>query len=289
MNLGDLVVRKSYGGDVLFRIEQLARSFVMLKGIQYRLLADAPLHDIQAVQDMRISHKLAESEARVLDRLTESVRAQRERIWRQSAASPASGRRQQAFFDMPGKILHLDGDANYLRKSMAVYGKLNIPAEGMYVTETNMPTLLQRLLPQVRPDVVVVTGHDGMLKQREPLDPSDLNSYKNSAHFVQSVQIARQYERDRDGLVVVAGACQSHFEALLQAGANFASSPGRILIHALDPVAVAAKAAFTSVKETVNLPDVIHQTVSGVKGMGGIETKGTHRLGYPHLQSTADA
>ena len=34
-------------------------------------------------------------------------------------------------------------------------------------------------------------------------------------------------------LIIVAGACQSHFEALLQAGANFASSPGSVLIHAL--------------------------------------------------------
>ena len=43
-----------------------------------------------------------------------------------------------------------------------------------------------------------------------------------------------------------AGACQSHFEALIRAGANFASSPSRINIHALDPVYVVGKISFTS-------------------------------------------
>ena len=38
-----------------------------------------------------------------------------------------------------------------------------------------------------------------------------------------------------DQLVIFAGACQSHFESLIQAGANFASSPSRVNIHALRP------------------------------------------------------
>jgi len=97
------------------------------------------------------------------------------------------------------------------------------------------------------------------------------------------VRVARAYERNRDSLTVVAGACQSHFEALLQAGANFASSPSRILIHALDPVYIAAKAAYTPVAETVNIYDVITHTVSGLKGLGGIETKGNFRMGLPRI------
>src|SRR5690606_23450113 len=102
--------------------------------------------------------------------------------------------------------------------------------------------------------------------------------------FVNAVKIARQYERNRDALAVIAGACQSHFEALLQAGANFASSPARILIHYLDPVYVAAKVAFTSIRDTVNIYSVIRHTVSGLDGLGGIETKGSHRVGLPRLE-----
>ncbi|WP_039785206.1 sporulation peptidase YabG, partial [Paenibacillus riograndensis] len=81
------------------------------------------------------------------------------------------------------------------------------------------------------------------------------------------------------------GPCQSHFEALLGAGANFASSPGRILIHALDPVYIAAKASFTSIRDSVSLGDVLNNTISGSQGMGGIETRGSFRIGMPRLQN----
>lgn len=42
MNLGDLVVRKSYGGDVTFRVENIVQSGAVIKGTEFRLLADAP-------------------------------------------------------------------------------------------------------------------------------------------------------------------------------------------------------------------------------------------------------
>src|SRR5690606_35734653 len=110
-----------------------------------------------------------------------------------------------------------------------------------------------------------------------------LDSYKNSLHFIRAVRVARQYERNRDSLSIVAGACQSHFEALLQAGANFASSPGRVMIHALDPVQIASRISYTSIRDTVDMEDIIKHTVSGLKGIGGIESKGSYRVGLPLL------
>jgi spore coat assembly protein len=147
-----------------------------------------------------------------------------------------------------------------------------------------MPEALYRLLPKVKPDILVITGHDGLLKQKQ--DFHDLANYKNSSNFVQAVGIARHFERNRDALTIIAGACQSHFEALLQEGANFASSPARVLIHALDPLYIAAKAAFTSVRETMNVVDVLEGTHSGMQGVGGIETRGSYRRGLPRLQLT---
>ncbi|MNP19603.1 Sporulation-specific protease YabG [compost metagenome] len=148
-----------------------------------------------------------------------------------------------------------------------------------------MADALYRLLPQVQPDIVVITGHDGVLKHRQNRDRDlySLGSYKNSQNFVAAIQVARQYERHLDSLTIIAGACQSHFEALLLAGANFASSPGRILIHALDPVYVAAKASFTSIRETINMNDVLSNTISGSQGVGGIESRGSYRMGLPRL------
>src|SRR5690554_5033742 len=164
---------------------------------------------------------------------------------------------------------------------MEIYSELNIPAEGHHMREAMMPDAVAQLLPAVRPDILIVTGHDGLIKMREGYDKSYIGSYKNSANFMNAVKVARQYERNRDTLTVIAGACQSHFEALLQAGANFASSPARILIHALDPVYIAATMAYTSIRGTVNIYEVIRHTVSGIDGLGGIETRGSYRISVP--------
>jgi len=266
MKLGDFVVRKSYGKDVVFRIQELQGKVAVLKGVHFRLLADSPIDDLEEAEpepeeEMRGFPLLKQTKERLLGR----------------------AKTEEPFFEVPGTILHLDGDHSYLKKSIAVYNELHIPAEGYHLKESEMPEALRYLLPQVQPDIVVVTGHDGILKHRFDGDKQNIQNYKNSVHFVQAVRAARAYERNRDAMTIVAGACQSHFEALLQAGANFASSPSRILIHALDPVYVAAKAAYTSVKDTVNIFDVITHTVSGLKGLGGIETRGNFRVGLPRV------
>ncbi|ANY73613.1 sporulation peptidase YabG [Paenibacillus ihbetae] len=286
MNLGDLVVRKSYGGDVTFRVEGLRHNLIVIKGTEFRLLADAPADDLIQVPHPAVSERTKQAQIKANETLESLKKRRQEDSERQLASLRNNGGPQAAkgYFDVPGKVLHLDGDPQYLKKSMALYNQLRVPAEGHYVNESAMADTLYRLLPRVRPDIVVITGHDGVLKRRQPYDLYSLDSYKNSHNFVSAIQVARQYERNLDTLVIVAGACQSHFEALLQAGANFASSPGRILIHALDPVYVAAKTAYTSVRETVNINDVIHHTISGSQGVGGIETRGSYRIGLPSLQ-----
>lgn len=285
-NLGDLVVRKSYGGDVTFRIERIERSEAIIKGTEFRLLADAPLNDLVKVdpaspgeKTQRVRIKATESLKRLTQDREELTERNRTTIGR---AYYTQG--EPAYFEVPGKVLHLDGDERYLQKSLSLYEKLRVPAQGYYVTEAQMAQTLYRLLPVVKPDIVVLTGHDGVLKSRPSGDLYQLASYKNSRHFVEAIGRAREYERNFDTLTIVAGACQSHFEALLQAGANFASSPGRVLIHALDPVYIAAKAALTSIRETIQITDVLNHTISGAQGVGGIETRGSYRIGLPKLQ-----
>ncbi|MEF3306537.1 sporulation peptidase YabG [Paenibacillus sp. GYB003] len=282
MKQGELVVRKSYGGDVIFKIAALEGSRAVLKGVDFRLLADSPLADLQpagGLQPLRQQY----SQMKVNESLRELAKF---RMWQREKRQTELGGAEpipHAYFELPGKVLHLDGDPTYLRKSMALYGEFRVPAEGYFVAEPNMAHALYRLLPQVRPDIVVITGHDGILKHIKNRDMNDLSSYKNSHNFVNAIHTARQYERDMDSLTIVAGACQSHFEALLKAGANFASSPARVLIHALDPSCIAIKTAFTSVRETVNIADVIRNTISGFDGVGGVETRGSYRLGLPKL------
>ncbi|WP_151737897.1 sporulation peptidase YabG [Paenibacillus tengchongensis] len=288
MNLGDLVIRKSYGGDVTFRIENMLRHGAVIKGTEFRLLADAPLEDLIQVPPTRVTERGEQARIKANESLSR-LRKDRQEISQRSGESvlgtwPQSAK-EAAYFEVPGKVLHLDGDSLYLNKSLSLYEQLRIPAEGHHVHESKMAETLYRLLPRVRPDIVVITGHDGVLKQPHTYDLYNISSYKNSQNFVAAIQVAREYERNFDTLTIVAGACQSHFEALLSAGANFASSPGRILIHALDPVYIAAKAAFTSIRDTVNLGDVLNHTISGSQGMGGIETRGSFRIGMPRLQN----
>ncbi|NBD28103.1 sporulation peptidase YabG [Paenibacillus glycinis] len=279
MMQGDLVVRKSYGGDVLFRVATIDQQTAVLKGTDYRLLADAPIVDLSVVKDgdlpvaiRQARLKAGESTQRMQEERQQQI-LQRELLRAQNQSQP--------YFDVPGKVLHLDGDSNYMKKSMQLYTQMRVPAHGLFVHESQMAEAVYRLLPQIKPDIIVITGHDGVLKNREQNDLNDLMSYKNSQNFVDAVQIARDYEKNRDSLVIVAGACQSHYEALLKSGSNFASSPGRVLIHALDPVYVAIKASYTPIRETINLPDVIHGTISGIDGVGGIETYGKYRVGLP--------
>lgn len=287
MNRGDYVVRQSYGGDIVFRVEELTRERVLLRGVLTRLMADSPITDLRRVDvvpEEEQGDQAYRSQA-CCERLKQFCGRQVERMAIQLEEPPAEADVSAEFFDVPGKVLHLDGDPNYLRKSMKRYGELRVPAVGHYVQESMMADALQTLLPQVRPDILVITGHDGLIKHH--VNRQSLLSYKNSHHFVRAVQVARNYERHRDVLTIVAGACQSHFEALLAAGANFASSPGRILIHALDPVYIACKVSYTSIRSSVDMQDIVKHTVSGLKGMGGIETLGSYRLGLPKLPAKA--
>lgn len=284
MKQGELVVRKSYGGDVIFRIDAIEMQRAVLKGVDFRLLADSPIMDLLPVTEARPLQQQY-SQMKVNESLRELARyrlAQREK-----QQADLGTHASHSYFELPGKVLHLDGDPTYLRKSMALYGEFHVTAEGYYVAESQMTQALYRLLPRVQPDIVVITGHDGILKHLKERDVNSLSSYKNSHHFVNAIRMARQYERNRDALTVIAGACQSHFEALLQAGANFASSPARVLIHALDPACIAIKTAYTSVRQTVDIVDVIRNTVSGFDGVGGVETRGSYRIGLPKIKQPA--
>lgn len=270
-----------------FRVESIQRNEAMIKGTEFRLLADAPLHDLVKVDPASPSEKARRARIKATESLKRLHRDRQEQTERNQASlgNPLwYAQNEPSYFEVPGKVLHLDGDERYLKKSLELYEKLRVPVHGYYVAESQMASVLYRLLPSIHPDIVVITGHDGVLKNRPHADLYNLTSYKNSSHFVEAVQTARQYERNFDALTVVAGACQSHFEALLQAGANFASSPSRVLIHALDPVYIAAKISFTSIRDTISMMDVLNNTISGTQGVGGIETRGSYRIGLPKLK-----
>ena len=73
---------------------------------------------------------------------------------------------------------------------------------------------------------------------RKNRDFNNINNYRNSRYFIETVKRARKYKNGKE-LAIFAGACQSYYEGIILAGANFASSPGRILIDFKDPLIVA--------------------------------------------------
>lgn len=111
----------------------------------------------------------------------------------------------------------------------------------------------------------------------------NINNYKNSRYYIESVLEARRYEHSLDNLVIFAGACQSYYEAIISAGANFASAPKRVLIDMLDPIIVAQTVAYTPVDKFAPLAGILSNTREGLKGIGGVQTRGQYREGMPGI------
>ena len=75
------------------------------------------------------------------------------------------------------------------------------------------------------------------------------------------------------------GACQSYFEAIISAGANFASSPARILIDFLDPLVIAEKIALTDEYRYITIDDIAKELRDGKSGVSGIGANGKMKKG----------
>ncbi|MFV8829722.1 sporulation peptidase YabG [Alkalihalobacterium sp. APHAB7] len=279
LKVGQIVGRKSYQCDILFRISSINDNVAELYGEDVRLVADAPIDDLVAIsedehRERRKKEKEKEDNCYYLFRQDSRVIKKRGDYEATSGYST-----EPSYFEIRGRVLHIDGDSMYLRKCMELYEKLGVPVYGVHVVEKEMPQQIDSLLEMVRPDILVVTGHDAYLKTRG--NQKDIKGYRHSKYFAETVRIARKRVPSLDDLVIFAGACQSHFETLIKAGANYASSPDRINIHALDPVYIVAKISLTPFMDQVNVWDVLKNTITGERGLGGIETKGFMRRGMP--------
>ena len=286
MSIGiqDLVGRRTYGCDVLFRVIQIkeedGKKIAILYGEDIRLMADAPFDDLVKMNAQERNEYSLRNE-KLIQHSLKLFTQDRQLIEHKRKYEISDGYRQQAdYFQMPGKVLHLDGDPSYLKKCMDAYEKIGIPVQGLYCNEKEMPVRIVSLIEAYRPDILVITGHDAYTKSKGKI--MDINAYRHSWYFVEAVKEARKKIPQLDQLVIFAGAWQSHFESLISAGANFASSPSRVNIHALDPVYIVAKISFTPFMERIHVWDVLRNTLTGEKGVGGIETKGVLRTGMPY-------
>lgn len=265
--IGDVVVRKSYGGDIHFKVYDIStrrdgKRVCSLKGLLYRIEADS-IEDDLIVQDPKTVYR--EIEKSLLST----------GISRSTENTSFYSRFLNMMRGTSGRILHIDSSKEFLDMCLDFYGKNRLKVTGKVIPESNQPSRIRSLLESTKADILIVTGHDGIKKDAGKLNSID--SYRNSRYYIQSVKEARKYEPDKEKLCIFAGACQSYFEAIMDAGANFASSPGRILIHALDPGKVGDRVALTESKRMVTPEKIATLTQSGLKGIGGINTRGHYK------------
>ncbi|MDR3584370.1 MAG: sporulation peptidase YabG [Desulfosporosinus sp.] len=271
--VGDIVARLSHQQDLFFNIDQIhannnGKRSVILKGLNLRLLADAPVSDLVAKSSVEVTNYEREDNKMIylkLHRLTCQRKVDQDD--------------QREFFEIPGRVLQIDGDQDYLNQCIKMYRQMGIEAKGICKSETEQPKVIRKILQENPTDILVLTGHDGFISGKR--DFHSMDSYRSSRYFVESVLEARRFQHNRDALVIFAGACQSNYEAILSAGANFASSPKRMLIHAFDPVFIVERIAFTPTDQIVSVKDILMHTITGTDGVGGVETRGQMRRGYP--------
>ena len=161
---------------------------------------------------------------------------------------------------------------------MKYYKSNNLFAIGKVIDESDLLDNIYNLLNEYKPDILVITGHDYLKKNA---NKNDINCYQNSKNFYNAVKEARRYEKSQDKLIIIAGACQSDYEDLIKAGANFASSPKRINIHALDPAIIASNLSLTKKNKEVDLKELLSKTKNGSDGIGGLMCSGMMYVGYP--------
>lgn len=256
-NVGDYVTRNSYNNDIVFVILSIDEGEVILKGVSVRLIANSPIDD------------LIKYDAGIDDDFGKRVIIE----------SPFTENNRCEFFYLPAKVLHLDGDGDYLKKCLEFYKNNRIMAFGKVISEENMYKDVLGYLREYKPDILVITGHDAYVKKNDNIN--DLINYKNTLNFIKTVKEARKYEKSHEKLVIIAGACQSDYEELIKSGADFASSPKRVNIHALDPAIIATAVSLTEKNKEINIVDLLEKTKYGKDGMGGLKVNGLMYVGYP--------
>lgn len=255
--IGDIVSRNKYNNDILFEVFNIDSNIYYLKGVSVRLYADSEEEDLKLENNDK-DDRLED------DKMLELLNINLDR---------------SDYFYIPGKILHIDADNDYLKRCLKFYKSANVSAYGVYSKEEDLIKNIRKYLEDIKPDIVIITGHDAYYKKKGKED--NLKAYKNSENFKNAIKIARDYEKSYDKLKIIAGACQSNYEELINAGANFASSPKRVNIHALDPAIIALSIALTENTKELDIISLLEKTKCKKEGIGGIRTYGSMYVGYP--------
>ncbi len=175
---GDVVGRISYNKDIFFIVDRIITlkdntQIAILKGLTIRIKADSLIEDLELIDTRIVKNHINTVENRMISIINKCKKNTRKNY-------------------MYGRILHLDGDSRYAQKSMKYYRNMGINAIVKNVPESRQPRIIGGLLDRYRPDILVITGHDGMIKNGTGYN--DIYNYRNSNYFVKTVKQARMWE-----------------------------------------------------------------------------------------------
>ena len=195
VKIGDIVGRKSYNKDILFRVKNIINTktgqIAILIGIVERVEADSQISDLEKVSEERIQQDLNNIQKRIEGKIKRLDKIEENRNK----------------YTITGKILHLDGDKKYSEKSYRYYKKLGLNAIVKNIPEYKQPRVVYQLLKIYEPDILVVTGHDAILKRG--MNYHDIYNYRNSKYFIETVKEARRYDKENGKQLVIFARCLS--------------------------------------------------------------------------------
>lgn len=251
--INDLVVLKDDNNKIVFLIKNINNDDVLLTGYIYRILVTTKINNIEMAEE-----ELILKENNLLKKqFDKTVNYKQRKI-------------KKAIF---GTVLHIDSDEKFLKSCIKLYNEMKVHAWGVNLKEKDISKVIDNIIDEVTPDIVVLTGHD----YYNGKEIKNIDNYENTQKYIDAIRIIRR-KFNSDSLIIIAGACSSHFEALIANGANFASSPKRIHIHTYDPAIIAIKCATTSCNQTVDFESILKFIENGKDAFGGIETKGKMKV-----------
>lgn len=264
MKKGDVVIFKENGNDILCEISSICTNDYNLRGLEYRFEKTCSKNDIEKISLDSLKVVQNNNKVEVYTKVDKILKNRFDNY-------------KPCVNDI---VLHIDSDNFYLDLCVESYGNLGIDCIGINLPVSEQPKKILNLLEKYNPGILVITGHDSFI---EDSNKKILDNYENSKYFINTVKIARDFKSCKDNLVIIAGACQSYYEEIIKAGANYASSPQRILVHALDPSFIAEKVIYSSINCYLSPEEAIENTHTGLDGFGGIETRGRKRISHPSV------
>ena len=146
LKVNDLVTRISYNHDMVFRIIHITEDEnYILKGVNIRLIADSPREDLMLYEK------------------SEDMEEEKEFL---SRIKPEFHLNRNDYFYLPGKILHIDADSDYLKRCLDYYHEASLKVVGIHMEEEEVPNEIRGLLEETNPSIVIITGHDAYYKRK---------------------------------------------------------------------------------------------------------------------------